>query len=114
MNALAARRENRAEVRQLYSALPSQVRALAGTGVLAVDIHDISRNGIGLLSREPIVTNKPIMVEVYNHAKSCWQFHAAWAIHCTERAEGDWLVGCSFLRSFTEQELQAVLGAVAA
>jgi hypothetical protein len=85
-------------------------RALAGNKLLNVAIHGISRTGIGLVADQPVSPNKPILVEVYDHTKSSWQFHTIWTMHCTEQQDGQWLVGCSLLRNFTEQELMSVLG----
>lgn len=112
MNSVAARRENRRHERHRYTALPTQVRALAGTGVLPVTVRDLSRSGIGLLCSQPIPTPKPLMIEVYNHAEASWQLHAAWTVHCTERRHGEWLVGVRFCAQVFAQCEDRVVGQV--
>jgi len=110
MTTATLEQKSRGQDRHLCTEMHSRVRALSGTEVLDLTVHDISRSGIGLISCQPIPPNKPLLVEMYDHAKASSRLHATWAIHCTERDDGRWLVGCSFLRGFSEQEMASLLG----
>jgi hypothetical protein len=71
-------------------------------------IRDVSTTGIGLCVQEPL---KPgtVFVLILQTPKRLSRPLPVRVMHATRQEDGDWLVGCQFVRRLSEQDLQALL-----
>jgi hypothetical protein len=72
-------------------------------------IHDISRDGMGLIVSERVDPGTILNVELHGSAEGVPCFLLARVMWTRERGEGMLLVGCQFSRSLSESELRALL-----
>ena len=73
-------------------------------------IRDISTTGIGFRIQQPV---KPGTVLIITLQSLDQRFHRplpARVMHTTLQAEGDWLVGCRFVRALSANDLRLLLG----
>jgi hypothetical protein len=78
--------------------------------VARATVRDLSATGIGLLVRKPI---KPGSVLILNlEVRECRLPRPlpVRVMHAAPAAEGNWLVGCQFVRRLSEPELQILQG----
>jgi hypothetical protein len=73
-------------------------------------VRDLSATGIGLVVRQPL---KPGTVLILNlEVRDCRLPRPlpVRVMHASPTAEGQWLVGCQFVRRLSDPELQMLLG----
>jgi hypothetical protein len=73
-------------------------------------IRDVSDTGIGLCVREPLPPGAVFVLIPPGQTPPLPRPLTLRVVHATPLAEGDWLVGCQFVRRLTDQDLQALLG----
>jgi hypothetical protein len=69
--------------------------------------HDLSRKGVGILAEGPLAAGAGLDVELLGVRGGRLRLPARVA-HATRRLDGTWLVGCTFLRPVSEEELEAL------
>ena len=90
--------------------------ASAGRVYLAEDVefqrawlHNLSATGIGLLLAKPLDHGLFLTIQLKSSNSNKKYSLAAHAIHSTEQATGDWLVGCQFVEPLTDEDLDDLL-----
>jgi hypothetical protein len=90
--------------------------ASAGRVYLAEDVefqrawlHNLSATGIGLLLSKPLEHGLFVTIVLTGaHSNKKYPLPAH-AIHATQQASGDWLVGCQFIDPLTDEDLDDLL-----
>ena len=80
-----------------------------GDALCTARVVDISTNGVGLLVDRYVEAETLLAVEL-----QCEETAATYTLlvevrRATQRAPGEWLLGCSFARDLSEAELRALL-----
>jgi hypothetical protein len=70
-------------------------------------LRDISPGGAGLLLSQRFEPGSMLIVEL--EAKRPARCFAAQVVHATADESGHWIVGCEFIRPFSEEELHVLL-----
>jgi hypothetical protein len=73
------------------------------------EVLNISPNGVGLLVKQPVGPGALLSVGMHGANPSAERTMLACVVHVTARAEGEWALGCNFIRSLSEADLQALL-----
>jgi PilZ domain len=73
-------------------------------------IRDISATGIGFRIQQSIKSGTVLILTLQSHDQRFRRPLPARVMHVTPQAEGDWLVGCRFVRALSAQELRILLG----
>jgi hypothetical protein len=81
-------------------ALPEEFRAI---------VRDLSTSGIGLLVNRPVKSGEVLVLSLETVDRHPGRPLPARVMHCSAVSEGNWLVGCQFVRKLSETELQALL-----
>jgi hypothetical protein len=71
-------------------------------------VADISPSGLGLLVGKPVEVGTLLSVDLHGPGERGTLTILASVIRVTSRAD-EWLLGCSFIRELSEEELQALL-----
>ncbi len=72
-------------------------------------IHDLSKGGVGLFLNKPLCSTTQITVQISSHTSKIKYSFQAQVMHSTRQVSGDWLIGCSFLKELTDDELDLLL-----
>jgi hypothetical protein len=75
-------------------------------------VRDVSAGGVGLLMRHCFRPGTPLLVEVHGANGECRRVLPVRVVHATPVNPGVgaiWLVGCTFLDSLSDYELQLLL-----
>jgi hypothetical protein len=75
----------------------------------AAQILNISPTGIGLVVQEPIAAGTLLSMELPGAGGPARRMILACAVHVTPRGDGEWALGCNFIRSLTDKDLQALV-----
>jgi hypothetical protein len=103
-----ARKNRRAASRHVCQlANPARVSGAGKLWRLAW-VHDLSVTGIGLLLGEPVEAGAELDIEVLTPAVARTAIRGRVA-HATQRDDGSWLVGCTFLEPLSPSELEKLL-----
>jgi hypothetical protein len=76
---------------------------------LVAHVHDLSRNGIGLVLAEDVAVGTVLNVELQSKSQKLPCFLLARVVWSKARADGSRLVGCQFARPLSVAELRALL-----
>ena len=76
---------------------------------MGMRVRDLSVNGIGLVLKQPLERGTILALELPYASKGKAEPSLACVMHSTQRADGQWLIGCFFDRKLTEAELEAFL-----
>lgn len=92
---------------------PGTLSAMAslGTHLLKAPVHNISMGGIGMVLDCRVDPGTLLAVELLNRAEQFWHLKLLRVVHATQTDDDRWLVGSSFLRSFTDAEFRALVKA---
>jgi c-di-GMP-binding flagellar brake protein YcgR len=71
-------------------------------------VLDISPSGIGLLVNRTIENGTLLSVDLHNAAGTARRTMLACVVHVTRQADAEWALGCNFIRSLSEADLQAL------
>jgi PilZ domain len=90
--------------------------ASAGRVYLAEDLefqrawlHNLSAAGIGLVLSKPLEHGLFLTIQLKSSTSKKGYSLPAHAIHSTQQAGGDWLVGCEFVVPLTNEDLDNLL-----
>jgi c-di-GMP-binding flagellar brake protein YcgR len=72
-------------------------------------VLDISASGVGLLVERAIENGTLLSVELHNAAGTVERTMLACIVHVTRQAANEWALGCNFIRSLSEEDLEALL-----
>jgi hypothetical protein len=75
------------------------------------DVLNVSASGVGLTLREPVEPGALINLRLYGRNGALVRTILACVVHSTERANGDVVIGCNFIRELGEDELDTLLQA---
>jgi hypothetical protein len=84
--------------------------ATVGDKPSLVPIHDISTAGIGVVLDHRLDPGTLVTIELLNRTWNFWHLKLLRVVHATPQADDRWLVGSVFLRKFSDDEFQALLG----
>jgi hypothetical protein len=73
------------------------------------EVLNISANGIGLAVQPTLQAGSLVNVDLLDKNGRMMRTILACVVHTTQRASGDYAVGCNFIRELTEEELQSLL-----
>jgi hypothetical protein len=84
--------------------------ASVGEKLWNAPVRDISAIGIGILLDQPVEPGTVVSVELPNRAWNCCHLKLLRVIHVTPQPDNRFLVGSVFLRHFSAEELNALVG----
>ena len=73
------------------------------------EVLNISANGIGLAVQPTLQAGSLVNVDLLDKNGRMMRTMLACVVHTTQRAGGDYAVGCNFIRELSEDELQSLL-----
>jgi hypothetical protein len=73
-------------------------------------VHDLSTTGICLQAPCSIRPGTVLLVRLHGRTEKLSRPLAVRVMHATVRPEGDWLIGCVFVRPLEEENLRNLLG----
>lgn len=73
------------------------------------EVLNISANGIGLAVQPTLQAGSLVNVDLFDKNGRMMRTMLACVVHTTQRASGDYAVGCNFIRELSEEELQSLL-----
>lgn len=76
---------------------------------IPAQVLNISASGIGLLVKEAIETGVLLNVNLYGGPGKGDRTILACVVHVTTQAEGEWALGCNFIRELSEEDLHALV-----
>jgi hypothetical protein len=104
---LADELERRAAERHPCELQPSwRVLGQGGGESWSAKVHDISRTGICLEVPCGIRPGTVLIIRLHGRGEKLSRPLAVRIMHCTARPEGDWLIGCVFVRPLLEEQLR--------
>jgi hypothetical protein len=71
--------------------------------------HDVSRTGVGLLLAHPVELGAALTVRLRPQPDRVTRSLTATVVHALAGVDGTWLVGCTFERPLTAEELEQFL-----
>jgi hypothetical protein len=71
-------------------------------------VRDISTAGMGILLDHRVDPGSVLAIELLNKFHQFWHLKLLRVIHATPQDGHGWLVGSAFLKSFTDDEFQAL------
>jgi hypothetical protein len=71
-------------------------------------VRDVSTTGIGLYVQQPLKPGTVFVLTLQTSHRLSRPLPVR-VMHSTRQPDGDWLVGCQFVRRLSEQDLQALL-----
>lgn len=74
-----------------------------------VQVLNISASGIGLVIPPPLDTGSLLNLDLFDKTGRRVCGILACIVHTTQRAGGDYAVGCNFIRELTEEEIESLL-----
>jgi hypothetical protein len=72
-------------------------------------IHNLSATGIGLRVQQPLKPGMGLVILLQSRRRQLSRPLAVRVMHATPLADGDWLLGCQFVRRLSEQDMQELL-----
>lgn len=72
-------------------------------------VQDISVSGIGLIVTHPVQPGASLGVDLQSPDQELTYTLMTQVVHARPQADGTWMLGCSFARSLSEDELQSLL-----
>jgi hypothetical protein len=72
-------------------------------------IENISSTGIGLRVDDPLKPGVVLVIKLQSTDRRLSRPLPARVMHATPQPEGDWLVGCQFVRRLSDEDMQALL-----
>ena len=72
-------------------------------------VLNISANGIGLSVHPSLQAGSLLNVDLFDKDGRMVRTILACVVHTTQRAQGDYAVGCNFIRELSEEDLQSLL-----
>ncbi len=72
-------------------------------------VVNLSASGVGLLVAEAVENGSLLSVELHSGDGDFTRTMLACVVHVTARADGEWALGCNFIRSLSEEDLKALL-----
>lgn len=82
---------------------------IPGSAVEAAKVSDISATGVGLVVEREIENGTLLSVELHSTAGTAQRTMLACVVHVTKQGEKEWALGCNFIRSLSEEDLQALV-----
>ena len=76
-------------------------------------VRNISRGGVGLVVKRRFERGTGLFIECQTEKAECVGPYMARVVHSTPQPDGIWLLGCSFVRPLTAEELNEFLQAAA-
>lgn len=73
---------------------------------LPTEVVNISATGIGLIVTQPVPVGSLLSLELHAAHGAAQRTMLACVVHVTGRAEGEWALGCNFIRSLSESDLR--------
>jgi hypothetical protein len=73
-------------------------------------IRDVSRTGIGLLVKETIKAGTVLVIKLQTRDQWLSRPLPVRVMHATLQEDGDWLIGCQFVRALSNQDLHELRG----
>jgi len=73
-------------------------------------IRDVSATGIGLRVQQSVKPGTVLVITLQTQDQRFSRPLPVRVMHATRQAEGDWLVGCRFVRVLSVHDLRALLG----
>ncbi len=83
--------------------------AAEGAGRKPAGVLNLSASGGGLLTAEGIDNGALLSVELRAAKGEFTRTMLACVVHVTARPDGEWALGCNFIRSLSEEDLKALL-----
>ncbi len=83
-----------------------QIITAADAKKLPTEVVNISATGIGLIVSHPIPVGSLLSLELHAAHGGAERTMLACVVHVTGRAEGEWALGCNFIRSLSENDLR--------
>jgi c-di-GMP-binding flagellar brake protein YcgR len=83
-----------------------QIITAADLRKLPTEVLNISATGIGLVVTQPIPIGSLLSLELHGANGAAERTMLACVVHVTGRAEGEWALGCNFIRSLSENDLR--------
>jgi hypothetical protein len=75
----------------------------------SASVRDVSATGIGLIVGHPIKPGTVLVLRLQTRDQRLSRPLPARVMHSTARPDGDWLVGCQFVRRLTDEDMWALL-----
>jgi len=72
-------------------------------------IRDVSVSGVGMLLSRPLEPETLLIIEAQSTSRRLLLPLTARVVHSTKQTEGNWVIGCAFIRELNAEELQALL-----
>jgi PilZ domain len=73
-------------------------------------VRDVSTTGIGLRVWQGLKPGLVLVIRLETREKKLSRPLPVRVMHATQQAEGDWLIGCQFVRPLSDQDLRELLG----
>jgi hypothetical protein len=77
-------------------------------------VRDISLTGIALVVKEPLRSGSVLVLSLQNRDLRLTRLLPIRVMHSTQGPDGEWVVGCQFVRKLSCTELQVLIGGAAA
>jgi hypothetical protein len=72
-------------------------------------VRDISATGIGLQVKQPLKPGTALVINLQTRQQQLSRPLAVRVMHATLLADGDWLLGCQFVRRLSDQDMQELV-----
>jgi hypothetical protein len=72
-------------------------------------VLNLSATGVGLVVSEEVENGALLSVELHAASGDFRRTMLSCVVHVTARGEGEWALGCNFIRSLSEEDLKALL-----
>jgi hypothetical protein len=72
-------------------------------------VLNVSATGVGLVAEREVENGTLLSVELHNAAGTIERTMLACVVHVNRHPDGGWALGCNFIRSLSEEELQALV-----
>jgi hypothetical protein len=72
-------------------------------------ICDVSPTGVGLMLPRRVGPGEHLTVELPDWTRTFWRLKILHVVHVTPRGSDQWLVGCTFAKHLSDQDLQHML-----
>jgi hypothetical protein len=86
-----------------------QAVAVEGSVQKPASVIDLSASGVGLLVREEVKMGALLSVELQAAEGPFKRTMLACVVHVTAQPDGEWALGCNFIRSLSSEDLKALL-----
>ena len=76
---------------------------------LPAKVQDVSASGVALIVDHSVENGTLLSVELHNASGTTERTMLACVVHVNRTADGDWALGCNFIRSLSEEDLKALV-----